>query len=127
MCVSSCPGFLSRPAHPRLSPHLSKPLDQDERVALGTATSSCVTHSGFLLLRGDASKLQVAVDDKDVSALDAKAVGKMLRGPVGTSVRIKVQKREGTTPRAYDVTLRRAAPKVQLRLQTTPPNYASAP
>jgi hypothetical protein len=65
------------------------------------------------------------VDDKDVSALDAKAVGKMLRGPVGTSVRIKVQKREGTTPRAYDVTLRRAAPKVQLRLQTTPPNYAS--
>jgi C-terminal processing protease CtpA/Prc len=65
------------------------------------------------------------VDDKDVSALDAKAVGKMLRGPVGTSVRIKVQKRDGTTPRAYDVTLRRAAPKVKLPLQTTLPLHRS--
>ena len=81
--------------------------------------------AGNSLLRGDASKLQVAVDDKDVSALDARAVGKMVRGPVGTSVRIKVQKRDGTTPRAYDVTLRRAAPKVKLRLQPTPPLHRS--
>ncbi len=59
-------------------------------------------------------RVQVAVDDKDVSALDAKAVAQLLRGPVGTSVRIKVQKRDGTTPRAYDVTLRRALRKVLL-------------
>ena len=89
------------------------------RASLTHALGAC------RVLRGDG--VQVAVDDKEVSALDAKAVAQLLRGPVGTSVRIKVQKRDGTTPRAYDVTLRRALPKVLFCPSVLPRKRARLP
>ncbi|MGB1595004.1 MAG: PDZ domain-containing protein, partial [Promethearchaeia archaeon] len=49
----------------------------------------------------------VAVDDQDVSALDAKAVGLLLKGPVGTSVKIKALKDDTSDARPYEVSLRR--------------------
>ena len=49
----------------------------------------------------------LAVDDQDVSALDAKAVGLLLKGPVGTSVKIKALKDDTRDARPYEVSLRR--------------------
>ena len=49
----------------------------------------------------------VAVDDQDVSALDAKAVGLLLKGPVGTSVKIKALKDDTSDALPYEVSLRR--------------------
>ena len=49
----------------------------------------------------------LAVDDQDVSALDAKAVGLLLKGPVGTSVKIKALKDDTSDALPYEVSLRR--------------------
>ena len=42
--------------------------------------------------------------------MDAKVVGQLLKGPVGTSVRVKGQKREGGALNTYEVTLKRVLP-----------------
>ncbi len=52
----------------------------------------------------------LAVDDKEVSGMDAKVVGQLLKGPVGTSVRVKGQKREGGALNSYEVMLKRVLP-----------------
>ena len=46
----------------------------------------------------------------DVSSLNVKDVGRLLKGPVGTSVRLKCHNRDGGTVRPYEVILKHALP-----------------